>query len=117
MHIPWKKIFGGIESGLTVAAPFNPIVAGIQAAVMGVQAAIPAPGAGVTKAAIVTAVADSLVESEIANLSPEDQALLKQDIANYRDVFVAAQNVAAQEEASRAHLEATIAALKAKKAG
>lgn len=114
-HVSWKKVFTDVETGLAVAAPFNPIVAGIQAAVVGVEAAIPAPGSGATKAVIVTTVADALVESEIAGLTTDEQASLKQNIANYRDVFVAAQNVAAQEEAAREHLETTIAALKAKK--
>lgn len=92
MHIPWRRIFTGAEAVLTLASPFVPQLAAIQAVIHGVESAVSGQGQGAQKKAIVQAAGMAMIESQLAGLTTEQQTAVAASLSAFIDAYVASQN-------------------------
>ena len=109
MGIPWRKIGSGIKSGLKLGAMVNPSLAAVVAVIEGVERV---STSGKEKKTLVEEISDVILSSELANLTPEQEATIKAARSAFIDAYVAARNAEAAMDAAKDALLAAVASVK-----
>lgn len=110
--LPWKKIGSGLKAALTIGALANPAAASVLGIVEAVERATAGMKGG-DKKALVEAISDELLATDLDGLTPEQEQAIKAARSECIDAYVAVRNAEAKAEQAKAALEAAIAAIKA----
>lgn len=111
MKVNWGKVLGAVKAGVAFAGQFDPRIKIVDTAIETIQDSIPEhPGAD--KKATVEAISDAAISTELAGLTPEQQAQFRALRSTYIDLAVRAKQATADALESRKALAAFLETFK-----